>query len=135
MNERSPLLHPDANAPAVIVHNVQHDATSQMGTCCMGDGVRTDTLCKICNSWICKSHSGTHQSNDKIVVTEFDPPLCFLSETFMRQHNVHPVCPDCQMYEERPVGSQKKFINTNGKVMLCFCAIIFVVITVAVLAN
>lgn len=135
MNENTPLLNPGNDAPAFIVHNVQHDATSQMGQCCMGDGVRTNTLCKICNAWICKSHERLHRSYGEEVTGEMGPPLCFLSETGNVRYLVDSVCPNCERWEELPPGQNKKTLNATGKILLCLLAVVLIVIAVSVLAN
>ncbi len=132
MNEQSPLLYPPSNAPSVVVHQVQHDATAQMGLCCAGDNVRTNTVCAICNEWICRSHSRTHKSNDEIIIIEHSCIPC-LSEPFMKQHYWSPVCPNCEAYEERPKHSF--YINTKGKVTCVGLVVIVIIIVVAVMAN
>jgi len=135
MNESTPLLNPGNDAPAMIIHNVQHDATQQMGQCCMGDGVKTNTLCEICSNWICKAHVRRHRSYGEETTGEMGSPLCFLSETSRVRYLVDPVCPNCEKWEERPPGQNKKTLNTTGKIMLCLIALILIVITASVFAN
>ena len=133
MNERSPLLYPSRDAPAVVVHTIQHDATSQMGMCCMGDGVKTDTLCEICNAWVCKSHFRFHCSNREPIERELVIPC--ISYVGVPQWNLHPVCPNCERNEERPPGYPKYFVNTKGKVCAVGMVLIAIVIFIAVLMN
>lgn len=135
MNEYSPLLNPSPDAPAFVVHNVQHDATAQMGQCCMGDGVRTNTLCEICDKYICRSHFRTHYSNDRMVTGDRPSPFCWLTDTYMRQHHAGRVCPNCEMDEPPPAGSSKTYVNTKGKVMAVLGCVIVLVGSIAVLAN
>jgi len=133
MNERSPLLHPSADSPAVVVHQVQHDAMSQMGLCCMNDGIKTDTLCEICSAWICKSHFRFHRSNREEVHSELVIPC--ISTVAVPQTLLHPVCPNCEYDEERPPGYPKYYVNTMGKVSAVLVVLIVVVIAVFALMN
>lgn len=133
MNERSPLLHPSPDAPSVVVHNVQHDATAQMGTCCMGDGIKTAVLCEICSAWICKSHEKIHVSNREPFDREtYIPCISILS---VAQHRYSPVCPMCAKYEERPSGYPSYYVNTKGKVCAVATIAITIIVIVAVFIN
>lgn len=133
MNERSPLLKPDESAASFVVHTVAHDASAQMGMCCMNDGVKTDVLCEICNKWICRAHQGYHQSNRE----PFDDVTYIpcVSQRSVGQHRISPVCPDCQRYEERPPGYPHFYVNKTGKVSAVLCVLLIVIVVIAMLAK
>lgn len=137
MNEYSPLL---GSPPAVgadgpvVVYKIQHETDVQVGLCCMGDGVRTDVLCEICNAWVCKAHFCTYRGNDKIATTDMDPLFC-VSRTFMKQVFFSPVCPRCSLSEEPPPDSSRTYFNTKGKVFVIVLVLLAVAIGALVLMS